>query len=754
MTNVAVVALLVVAGCSSRGKTGEGECVPACGIAECGEDGCGGSCGECDDGLGCTNDSCSGGKCAYALQGMFCLVAGACVPSGTVNPANECEGCKPAASQQGWSPLDDGTECGAQKVCVKGACCDAKANCAGKECGSDGCGGSCGECDEFSKCTKGKCVKEECTPKCDGKECGEDGCGGSCGECTKAGFVCEEGACVCKPDCTDMECGPDGCGGSCGTCSGVNVACKDGVCGCAGAECGDGCCGMNQVCTDLGECCTLKCDGKECGEDECGGVCGTCVGSNVICHEGKCACPGFFCGQVCCMAGEVCLGDSTCCQPACDGKDCGPDGCNGVCGTCDPGQICVNGKCPAAGKDCDDGNDAAWDGCNDGVIAELVVNSTLTGMQDRPQVAGLTDGRFVVAWQSDKQDTDEWGIFLRRIKAGGGGLEGVEFQANMEVADDQENPAVAALSDGGFVAVWEGFGQDGNGDGVFGQRFQANGVKSGVEFPVNTHTVSNQELPDVAALAGGGFVVVWSGVGPEDWGGVYGQVFSSDGVKSGVQLPINATTQWDQRAPAVAGLADGSFVAAWESQLQDGDGQGIYARRFGSDGAPLSSESVVNDFWQLDQAYPAVGSLVGGGYVIAWHSDGQDGSNNGVLARVFDGSSLAVTPEFVVHDYTLGEQRYPALAGLSSGGFAIVWESKGQDGSDAGVYCRVFSADGLPTGTEFPVNTFTASNQQSPSISSTPAGQFLVTWRSWQQAGDDYDIFALRFDDSGDKLYQ
>ena len=53
-----------------------------------------------------------------------------------------------------------------------------------------------------------------CVPACAGKSCGSDGCGGSCGKCT-APQTCIAGQCVCIPDCSGKECGDDGCGGDC-----------------------------------------------------------------------------------------------------------------------------------------------------------------------------------------------------------------------------------------------------------------------------------------------------------------------------------------------------------------------------------------------------------------------------------------------------------------------------------------------------------------------------------------------------------
>ena len=55
-------------------------CIPSCDCEECGDDGCGGSCGECDDGNDCTTDTCVGGLCLSesALDPGCCAVEADC----------------------------------------------------------------------------------------------------------------------------------------------------------------------------------------------------------------------------------------------------------------------------------------------------------------------------------------------------------------------------------------------------------------------------------------------------------------------------------------------------------------------------------------------------------------------------------------------------------------------------------------------------------------------------------------------------
>jgi len=142
--------------------------------------------------------------------------------------------------------------------------------CYGRECGDNGCDGSCGKCPGSQTCDKeGKCADPPCVPACSGKECGEDGCGGSCGRCPEDRQCDDAGKCgplPCTPDCIAKECGEDGCGGSCGMCK-PGSTCRESKCS--------------------SEPCKADCSGRVCGDDGCGGKCGTCPLPD-RCQHGRC----------------------------------------------------------------------------------------------------------------------------------------------------------------------------------------------------------------------------------------------------------------------------------------------------------------------------------------------------------------------------------------------------------------------------------------------------------------------------------
>ncbi len=48
-----------------------------------------------------------------------------------------------------------------------------------------------------------------------------------------------------------------------------------------------------------------------------------------------------------------------------------------------------------------------------------------------------------------------------------------------------------------------------------------------------------------------------------------------------------------------------------------------------------------------------------------------------------------------------------AVTGLAGGGFLVAWSSAGQDGSENGVYARRFDDTGAAQGGEFRVNSTT-----------------------------------------------
>jgi hypothetical protein len=378
--------------------------------------------------------------------------------------------------------------------------------------------------------------------------------------------------------------------------------------------------------------------------------------------------------------------------------------------------------------------------------AEFRVNSYTTSVQFSPRVAAGATGSFVVVWSSFGQDGDAYGIFGQRYDASGA-PQGAEFRVNSHTTLSQTFPNVAADAAGNFVVVWQSYGQDGSNLGVFGQRYDAAGAPQGGEFQVNAFTIAYQALPAVASDASGSFVVVWNSYGQDGSGrGVFARRYDAAGTPQGTEFQVNSYTTSNQYRPRVGRDTAGGFVVVWQSLGEDGNGYGIFGQRYDAAGTAQGTEFRANSYTTAAQVFPRVASDATGGFVVAWQSYGQDGSLSGVFAQRYDAAGTPQGGELLVNSYTPSNQQRPSVASDAAGSFVVVWHSSGQDGSSQGVFGRRYDATGAAQGAEFQVNSYTTSYQTDASVASDPTGNFVVVWQSAGQDGGDSGVFGQRYD--------
>lgn len=154
--------------------------------------------------------------------------------------------------------------------------------------------------------------------------------------------------------------------------------------------------------------------------------------------------------------------------------------------------------------------------------SEFQVNSYTTYTQGgEPAVAAGTNANFVVTWPSN----------LSAIMAQPFDSAGTALVAEIQVSFDYGLIAqdVAVSPGGRFVVVWGGGTEHqplGTGD-VYGRLFDSTGTGLGTRFQVNTYTTGGQGQPAVAFTSESELVVVWTGaVGQDGSGnGIFGQRF-------------------------------------------------------------------------------------------------------------------------------------------------------------------------------------------------------------------------------------
>ncbi|MBR8827026.1 MAG: hypothetical protein DSM107014_03810 [Gomphosphaeria aponina SAG 52.96 = DSM 107014] len=374
---------------------------------------------------------------------------------------------------------------------------------------------------------------------------------------------------------------------------------------------------------------------------------------------------------------------------------------------------------------------------------EFRVNTTTEERQQNPAITSLTNGDFVVTWESVFEDRG-WEIFGKRYDSNGNSV-GEEFIVNTTPDGPQLSSSVSDLTGGGFVVTWRSFGQDGSDDGVFARVYDADGEPQGEEFQINTTTNDDQWQAKVTGLKDGGFVITWQSNGQDGSGsGIYRRRYNSDGQPVAEEIQVNITTEQDQVLPVISDLANGGFVVTWDSDGQDGSDMGVYGQVYAANGSRVGGEFRVNTTTDGSQSNSSVTDLADGGFVVSWQSP-QDGEGTGIYAQRYDANNQKVGSEFRVNSTIEGPQTNAQIAKTTDGGFVVTWQSINVDEGDSNIFGQAYDANGNPLGGEFQVNTTTEENQWAPAVVGLPNEGFAIAWQSLQAGDNDWDIYGQRF---------
>ena len=260
-------------------------CTPHCLDRNCGDDGCGGNCGECDDGLAC--------------NGLETCLGGLCLPGKVI----QCDDGNPCTLDQCTEPL------GCEYSATTGSCSDGDVCTLDDHCQQGECTGAAMECNDDNPCTDDQCNPGESgDPVCqfshNAAPCDD-------GDPYTASDICVEGECLGQP----LLCSPGG------------YLQQDGLC---------------QLCDDsglafIGEGVAID-DGNLCTTDSCDPIGGVShIANSIPCDDGD---PN--------TSNDMCSAGTCTCVPECENADCGADSCGGTCGACLPSETCLQKICLSA----------------------------------------------------------------------------------------------------------------------------------------------------------------------------------------------------------------------------------------------------------------------------------------------------------------------------------------------------------------------------------------------------------------------
>jgi hypothetical protein len=359
-----------------------------------------------------------------------------------------------------------------------------------------------------------------------------------------------------------------------------------------------------------------------------------------------------------------------------------------------------------------------------------LINTTTSGDQDQPGVAGLRGLQFIEVW-ADHSTGDIKGQLL--------GVNSVpsstEFLVNFPgtPGTKRQLPAVIETSQG-FVVAW--MEQLPGGKPQLKLRTFDQDTLSGPESQVSTAEVEPLTRPSLARLPDGGFVVVWAD--PRANERIRGQRYGIDGAKNGAEFRAN-TVPGLHRLPTVSALANGNFVIAWRARLPGP--LFVHFQIFYVKG-PVGTEQTTT----LDVTEIAMTALDSGRFVIAHVRSALDGEagfdTTFAQASIFEATGAFANIRFSAVAASRIQSSWPTLVPLPSGRFLLAWTQVNVDHATAGtnVMARIFSPAQGPIGQAIQVNTLTGGQRFSLSAAATsgPDGDTAcLAWADDSNAGPD-----------------
>jgi hypothetical protein len=374
--------------------------------------------------------------------------------------------------------------------------------------------------------------------------------------------------------------------------------------------------------------------------------------------------------------------------------------------------------------------------------ADYVVNTSVVGSQKLTwafgaggsQIAASPEGTFTVGFTDDCGSLSRCDLFGRRFDVAAlpveTEIEASDQQFTMNVTDVFGNdPALAVGDDGTMIAVWTTF------DEILAVGITpTGGTTSPTETTLSTGTSPGD--PSITALDGGLFVVVWAetDLDPPNERHLYARLIHGDArpainPESGSSAAFRIDTSGvDPSSPSVASVGDLAMGFLWH------DGPDVRAR-FTTSGGLLGQQQVdVVNYNVFDDVWSPRIVAAGSRYLGAWshRTFGGDRDDGVIVAR-----TLAPPTGAQIGAESLLARGMPdsvtrfSLAG-QAGTFQLSWEGCGTagDGAGCGVWSRSFRATGVPVGDASLVNTTTAGDQSTPSLTSLgeSSGAFAIAW--------------------------
>ena len=389
-------------------------------------------------------------------------------------------------------------------------------------------------------------------------------------------------------------------------------------------------------------------------------------------------------------------------------------------------------------------------------LASSATNTYSNALDSVISVTAINDaGAYAVAWTGKNSASTDSSIYTQLFNADGSPISAAVKLDGAASAQDIA-PQIATLTDGSYIVTWYI-----NGGGVYVQRFDDAGVAVGNTVPLIAQGSSNNASPQVTVLDSGSYVVTWQGQTSGDYH-IYVQQFDATGTPS-TQVVLDASTGNStnyETLPQITALANGGYVVTWSGYNYSNSNynSSTYVQQFDANGARVGSivelNGASNANFGSEYTYPYVAALTGGGYAITWmeYTDTNGSDDYTVFVQQFSagGSKVGATVQLdASHNNTSNNyDELPRITALGDGGYVVTWMSLGSSNWDVNV--QKFDASGGLVGGIVQLQASSGATDLYPQVTAVGTnGEYMVTWYGYASGISGYHLFVQKFNADG-----
>ena len=267
-------------------------------------------------------------------------------------------------------------------------------------------------------------------------------------------------------------------------------------------------------------------------------------------------------------------------------------------------------------------------------------------------------------------------------------------------------------------------------------------------FLNNVITAGQQSNVDVAGLANGSYFAAWNDAIPGQ--AIRGRTIASYGTPAQNEFLVNSTTANAQRDAAITGFGNNFAVVAFEDYSVDTGGD-IRARIFNTNGTAVAADFAVSTS-SNDDVRPDVAALNDGGFVVSWTRNFGN-SDYDIDGAIYNQNGTLRTNFFVDGSTTFDDDN-SAVAGLTGGGFVVAYREQAVGGGNDSVLFQRYTNGGVTQGGHIVIDNIGSINDDIQ-IHGLLDGGFVVSYtdNGWALSGTEITARVYNADGSARTSY-